>query len=181
MVSSLDATLKYNERLSKFAFNLNLRRYTEVDITFAKVARVKGERRIGYEEFLSGLAALCGTLGMTFEEVAAKLTEAGAAVPGVGEAPGGGLPGRGGPRASQGQGGPRASQGGPRESKGGGRNLQAMRRIASVSAATKGLIEEVGTDTACLPRHPLYQDPCVYATFFFYNVYRAPRHSHGEH
>ena len=50
---------------------------TGVDIIFTKV-KAKGQVRIGYEEFLSGLAAICGALNMTFEDVAAKLVEAGA-------------------------------------------------------------------------------------------------------
>ena len=50
---------------------------TGVDIIFTKV-KGKGKLRIGYEEFLSGLAAICGSLNLTFEEVAAKFVEAGA-------------------------------------------------------------------------------------------------------
>jgi len=49
---------------------------TGVDIIFAKV-KEKGQRKIGYAEFLNAMAQVCGTTEMTFAELAGKLTEAG--------------------------------------------------------------------------------------------------------
>jgi ATP-dependent protease HslVU (ClpYQ) peptidase subunit len=47
-----------------------------VDIIFTKV-KAKSARKIKYDEYLSGLAQAAATLGITFEELAEKLTAKG--------------------------------------------------------------------------------------------------------
>ena len=49
---------------------------TSVDIIFTKV-KAKSARKIKYDEYLSGLAQAAATLGITFEELAEKLTAKG--------------------------------------------------------------------------------------------------------
>jgi Ca2+-binding EF-hand superfamily protein len=49
---------------------------TGVDIIFAK-SKEKGKRKIAYAEFLNSLSHVCGSLEMSYEDLSAKLTEAG--------------------------------------------------------------------------------------------------------